>query len=181
MTVEEFIADLESKRKELKKRDDDLDFANKLIEKLRTENKQLKEEMEEGLNIDIAKELEKKNKLEISFNKPDQKDKWNDTKDLLFDVNKGNIENASVYEYGGEDPEKLKERINELSRQLKEARNQQPIYITQDPVKTADRKPIESLEEVSNNKESDRKYQEPVVTASDRRQDINNIDESLRR
>ena len=30
MTVEEFIADLESKRKELKKRDDDLDFAKKV-------------------------------------------------------------------------------------------------------------------------------------------------------
>lgn len=123
MTVEEFISEYQDTKRTMRQKDDELDFANKLLEKLREENKELKGNVVSSLDDELQRELDKKKRLEGMINAPMMTSKWTDTYDLTgFDFKP--IDDSPTYEYGGEDPEKLKEKIAELSKKLQDARNQ---------------------------------------------------------
>lgn len=165
MTIEEFVSDHQARRRELKQKDDDIEFANKLVEKLRTENKQLKDDLTEGLDDEIRKEQVKQKYLQDEMNKPDQIDVGTDTHDLPLNEGLGGrkIGEYEAFEYGGEknDPEKLKETIFDLSRKLKEAKEE---------IKNRPTTVVEKQVRVSN----DSSVEEPVMSSSD-------VDQSLKR
>lgn len=183
MTIEEFISDHKARKTELKQKDDDLDFANKLIEKLRSENKQMKNNLTGNLDEEIAKEKLKGKYLDDEINKPDGIDKKTDTADLHLDGGDGKRDMGAyeAFEYSGEEdnPEKLKETVAELSRKLREAREElknRPVndaYTTQnaqegDPSTDVVRIPIEREHRTHSN--------EPPTE-----DDFRKIDESLKR
>lgn len=121
MTIEDFIADHQARKKELKQKDDELDFANKLVEKLRSENKQMKEDIGESLDKEIEKEKLKQGlikKMEI-----DAKDKHTDTADLANYFYLDSIDNFDEITED-DNPDLLKRKLAELSKKLREGREQ---------------------------------------------------------
>lgn len=183
MTIEEFISDHKARKTELKQKDDDLDFANKLVEKLRSENKQLKDDLTGNLDEEIAREKLKGRHLGEEINKQYSVDKKTDTAglQLVGGIGKREMGGYEAFEYGGEeeDPEKLKETVADLSRKLREARDElkkKPVTdanITQnaqegDPSTDVFRIPIERENRTNSN--------EPHTE-----DDIRKVDESLKR
>lgn len=142
MTIEEFISDHRARKTELKQKDDDIDFTNKLVEKLRAENKQLKEEMMGNLDDEIAKQNLKNKYLNEEINKEAPVNKATDTLDLPQSegIGKRDMGGYEAFEYGGEEnsPEKLKETVADLSKKLKQAREElsnRPVAARTEPIK----------------------------------------------
>lgn len=173
MTVEEFISEYQDGKRAMKQKEDELEFANKLLEKLREENKGLKENTVLNLDDQLNQELEKKKKLEQMMNAPTMTSKWTDTLDLSFFDHK-QTDQAETFEYGGEDPEKLKEKIADLSQKLADARAQiKSLMKEREKVSNAPQAAIENKEIAKSNS--------AVGETISRSEDQDEIDEKLRR
>ena len=129
MTVEEFISDYQDQKREMKQKEDELDFANKLMEKIREENKQLKGDITGVLDRDLSVQLENKKKIAEMIDAPEMFSKLTDTLDLMihsdFDIHGGD---NKIFEYGGDDPEQLKEKLADLSQKLQDVKNQNKVH-----------------------------------------------------
>lgn len=121
MTVEEFISEYQDLKRAMKQKEEELEFANKLMEKLREENKQLKGELGSSLDKELEAQLEKKRKLGAGV--AELASKGTDTNDLAALTGKQTEESPDT-DYEGENPEQLKEKLSDLSRKLQDARSQ---------------------------------------------------------
>lgn len=171
MTVEEFISEYQDGKRAMKQKEDELEFANKLLEKLREENKDLKGNVVQNLDEELNQQLEKKRKLAEMMNVTSMTSKWTDTFDLTAFQLK---DDSPSYEYGGEDPEKLKEKIADLSQKLQEARGQiKSLLSEREKINRSAQEPHENSEEQVSNSA----VREPISRA----EDFEVIDERLKR
>jgi exonuclease VII small subunit len=179
MTVEEFISEYRDGKRAMKQKEDELEFANKLMEKLREENKSLKGNAVTALDNEIQAELDRRKGIQKMNDAASMVSRATDTRDLTWYELKPANDMAIIEVDEEEDPDKLKEKIADLSQKLQEARSKINSL-------TKEREKLEKLKTANANKAG---FEEDSVAKSavaepvshSQEEDFSEIDERLRR
>ena len=122
--LEDFIKDLEDKRAEVVKQQEELDMGKQLLSQVQAENKRL----QNYIDVEVADLIARFQQANADLERKSLRSNVaTDTIDLLIQPPK---KNETVVELGGEDYYEMKKRIRELEDQLRTAPKVQTVMVT---------------------------------------------------